>query len=33
VASTDDVDVADVLIEAGADVEAPDGSIGRMAGW
>jgi ankyrin repeat protein len=27
-ASTDDVDVADVLIAAGADVDAPDGSIG-----
>jgi uncharacterized protein len=27
-ASTDDIDVADVLIAAGADVEAPDGSIG-----
>ena len=27
-ASTDDVDVADILIAAGADVEAPDGSIG-----
>jgi ankyrin repeat protein len=27
-ASTDDVDVADVLIEAGGDVEAPEGSIG-----
>src|SRR3954453_8418236 len=27
-ASTDDADVADVLIEGGADLEAPDGSIG-----
>jgi ankyrin repeat protein len=27
-ASTDDVDVADILIGAGADVDAPDGSIG-----
>jgi ankyrin repeat protein len=27
-ASNDDVDVAGVLIEAGADLEAPDGSIG-----
>jgi ankyrin repeat protein len=27
-ASTDDLDVADVLIDAGADIEAPDGSIG-----
>jgi uncharacterized protein len=27
-ASTDDVDVADVLIDAGGDVDAPDGSIG-----
>src|SRR5215470_12422868 len=27
-ASSDDVDVAEALIEAGADIEAPDGSIG-----
>jgi uncharacterized protein len=27
-ASSDDVDVAEVLIDAGADIEAPDGSIG-----
>lgn len=27
-ASSDDADVADVLIRAGADIEAPDGSIG-----
>lgn len=27
-ASTDDVDVAQVLIDGGADIEAPDGSIG-----
>ncbi|HEY9481940.1 MAG TPA: ankyrin repeat domain-containing protein [Micromonosporaceae bacterium] len=27
-ASTDNLDVADVLIDAGADIEAPDGSIG-----
>jgi hypothetical protein len=27
-ASTDDLDVAEVLVEAGADLEAPNGSIG-----
>jgi len=27
-ASSDDVDVAEVLVDAGADIEAPDGSIG-----
>jgi hypothetical protein len=27
-ASTDDIDVADILIDGGADIEAPDGSIG-----
>lgn len=31
-ASTDDVDVANVLIAAGADVNAPDGSIGTPLG-
>ena len=31
-ASSDDVDVAEALIDAGADIEAPDGSIGTPLG-